>query len=36
LMLCPLKKVMALVERETRFLVEDHSLEFIGWCPQCR
>ena len=36
LMLCPLKKVVALVERETRFLVEDHSLEFIGWCPQCR
>jgi Fe2+ or Zn2+ uptake regulation protein len=36
LMLCPLKKVMAMVERETRFLIEDHSLEFIGWCPQCR
>jgi Fe2+ or Zn2+ uptake regulation protein len=36
LMLCPLKKVMALVERETQFLVKDHSLEFIGWCPQCR
>jgi len=36
LMLCPLKKIMTLVERETRFLVEDHSLEFIGWCPQCR
>jgi Fur family ferric uptake transcriptional regulator len=36
LMLCPLKKVMAVVERETRFLIEDHSLEFIGWCPQCR
>jgi Fe2+ or Zn2+ uptake regulation protein len=36
LMLCPLKKVMAAVERETRFLIEEHSLEFIGWCPQCR
>jgi Fe2+ or Zn2+ uptake regulation protein len=36
LKLCPLKKVMAKVERETRFLVEAHSLEFIGWCPQCR
>lgn len=36
LMLCPLKKMMAVVERETRFLVEEHSLEFIGRCPQCR
>ena len=36
LMLCPLKRVMKLVERETRFLVDDHSLEFTGWCPQCR
>lgn len=36
LMLCPLKKVMAAIERETHFLVEDHSLEFIGCCPQCR
>jgi Fe2+ or Zn2+ uptake regulation protein len=36
LMLCPLKKVMAVVERETRFLIEEHSLEFIGCCSQCR
>ena len=36
LMLCPLKKLTALVERETRFTVEEHSLEFFGWCPKCR
>lgn len=36
LILCPLKKLTALVERETRFLVEDHALEFFGWCPKCR
>ncbi len=36
LMLCPLKKLTALVERETRFTVEGHALEFFGWCPQCR
>jgi Fe2+ or Zn2+ uptake regulation protein len=36
LMLCPLKKLTALVERETRFLVEGHALEFFGWCPKCR
>jgi len=36
LMLCPLKKLTALVERETRFTVDAHSLEFFGWCPKCR
>lgn len=36
LMLCPLKKLTALVERETRFTVEEHSLEFFGWCPKCQ
>jgi len=36
LMLCPLKKLTALVERETRFLVEGHALELFGWCPQCQ
>jgi Fe2+ or Zn2+ uptake regulation protein len=36
LMLCPLKKLTALVERETSFLVEGHALEFFGWCPKCR
>lgn len=36
LMLCPLKKLTALVEQETRFTVEGHSLEFFGCCPQCR
>ena len=36
LMICPLKKLTALVERETSFLVEGHALEFFGWCPKCR
>lgn len=36
LMLCPLKKLAALVERETRFRVDGHALEFFGWCPKCR
>ncbi|MFO0773178.1 MAG: transcriptional repressor [Nitrospiraceae bacterium] len=36
LMLCPLKKLTALVERQTRFVVDSHALEFFGWCPQCR
>ncbi len=36
LMLCPLKKLTELVERQTRFSVEGHTLEFFGWCPQCR
>ena len=36
LMLCPLKKLTELVERQTKFAVESHALEFFGWCPQCR
>jgi Fe2+ or Zn2+ uptake regulation protein len=36
LMLCPLKKLTDLVERQTKFAVDDHVLEFFGWCPQCR
>ncbi len=36
LMLCPIKKLTELVERQTRFVVESHALEFFGWCPQCR
>jgi Fur family ferric uptake transcriptional regulator len=36
LMLCPLKKLTKLVEEQTRFSVASHTLEFFGWCPQCR
>ncbi len=36
LLLCPLKKLTAMIERETRYIVGDHSLEFSGWCPQCQ
>ena len=36
LLLCPLKKLTAMIERETRYVVGDHSLEFSGWCPQCQ
>lgn len=36
LLLCPLKKLTSMIERETRFLVGDHSLEFSGWCPKCQ
>jgi Fur family transcriptional regulator, ferric uptake regulator len=36
LMLCPLKKLTELVERETKFAIEGHALEFFGWCPQCQ
>ena len=36
LMLCPLKKLTELVERQTKFAVDSHALEFFGWCPQCR
>lgn len=35
-MLCPLRKLTELVERQTKFAVDDHVLEFFGWCPQCR
>jgi Fur family transcriptional regulator, ferric uptake regulator len=36
LMLCPLKKLTDLIERQTKFAVEGHALEFFGWCPQCQ
>ncbi|MGH7217565.1 MAG: Fur family transcriptional regulator [Nitrospiraceae bacterium] len=36
LMLCPIKKLTALVESQTNFSVEGHALEFFGWCPQCQ
>jgi Fe2+ or Zn2+ uptake regulation protein len=36
LMLCPLKKLTEMVERQTKFSVDSHALEFFGWCPQCR
>ncbi|SLM48045.1 putative Ferric uptake regulation protein [Nitrospira japonica] len=36
LMLCPLEKLTQLVEKQTRFSVDRHALEFFGWCPQCR
>lgn len=36
LLLCPLKKLTSIIERETRFLVGGHSLEFSGWCPKCQ
>ena len=36
LLLCPLKKLTTMIQRETRFLVGDHSLEFSGWCPKCQ
>lgn len=36
LLLCPLKKLTEIVEKETRFVVGDHWLEFSGWCPRCQ
>ena len=36
LLVCPLKKLTAMIQRETRFLVGDHSFELSGWCPQCQ
>ncbi len=36
LLLCPLKKLTAMIEQETRFVVGDHSLEWSGWCPKCQ
>lgn len=36
LLVCPLKKLTAMIQRETQFLVGDHSLEFSGWCPKCQ
>jgi len=36
LLLCPLKKLTKLIEEETQFVVDDHTLEFSGFCPQCQ
>ena len=36
LLLCPLKKLQALIEKETQFVVNEHSLEFSGLCPKCQ
>lgn len=36
LLLCPLKKLTKLIEEQTRFVVDDHTLEFTGFCPQCQ
>ncbi len=36
LLLCPLKKLTALIEKETRFVVNAHTLEFSGLCPKCQ
>ena len=36
LLLCPLKKLTAMIEQKTRFVVGGHSLEFSGWCPKCQ
>ena len=36
LLLCPLKKLQALIEKETQFIVNEHSLEFSGLCPKCQ
>ena len=35
-LLCPLKKVTKLIEKQTQFTVDDHSLEFTGLCPECQ
>jgi len=36
LLLCPLKKVTKLIEQQTQFIVDDHTLEFAGLCPECQ
>jgi len=36
LLLCPLKKVTKLIEQQTQFIVDDHTLEFTGLCPECQ
>ena len=36
LLLCPLKKLQTLIEKETQFVVNQHSLEFSGLCPNCQ
>ena len=35
LLICPLKKLIKLVEQQTRFLVEGHALELFGRCADC-
>ncbi len=36
LLLCPLKKITAFIEKETKFIVNEHTLEFSGLCPKCQ
>ena len=36
LLLCPLKRLTAVIEKKTRFVVSAHSLEFSGLCPKCQ
>lgn len=36
LLLCPLKKLTKLIEERTQFIVDDHTLEFSGFCPKCQ
>ena len=36
LLLCPLKKITKLIEQRTQFIVDDHTLEFTGFCPKCQ
>jgi len=36
LLLCPLKKITKLIEQRTKFVVDDHTLEFAGLCPKCQ
>jgi Fur family ferric uptake transcriptional regulator len=36
LLLCPLKKVTKLIEQQTQFIVDEHTLEFTGLCPECQ
>jgi Fur family ferric uptake transcriptional regulator len=36
LLLCPLKKATKLIERQTQFIVDEHTLEFTGLCPECQ
>ncbi len=36
LLLCPLKKLTKLIEERTHFIVDDHTLEFAGFCPKCQ
>ena len=36
LLLCPIKKINKLIEKQTQFVVDDHTLEFTGLCPHCQ